>query len=170
MRKVRLRTVLAVLVVIVLMVVFALKAPAFNVSKYEVKGNKYYSDQEIVNMGNCAPGVNIFTGVDCGDIRDRLAKDPYMARVSVRRKLPSTVTITITERVQTAAIVYGESFVVIDEEGTVLRKTTIDPKVTVLRGLNISDMTLGEPIKVDEEILMRQSMDIITAMKENNMY
>ena len=93
-----------------------------------------------------------------------------MARVSVRRKLPSTVTITITERVQTAAIVYGESFVVIDEEGTVLRKTTIDPKDTVLRGLNISDMTLGEPIKVDEEILMRQCMDIITAMKENNMY
>ena len=170
MRKVRLRTVLAVLVVIALMVIFALKAPAFNVSKYEVTGNHYYSDQEVANMGNCALGVNIFTGVDCGDIRDRLAKDPYMARVSVRRKLPSTVTISITERVQTAAIVYGDSFVVIDEEGTVLRKTTIDPKVTVLRGLNISGMTLGETIKVDEDVLMRQCMDIINSMKANNMY
>lgn len=170
MRKVRLRTILTAIAILVLMVVFALKAPAFNVSRYEVNGNKYYTDDQIANMGNCSLGVNIFTGVDCGDIRDRLVKDPYMARVSVRRKLPSTVTINITERVQTAAIVYGESFVVIDEEGIVLRKTTVDPKVTVLRGLSISSMTLGEPIQVDEEVLMRQCMDIITAMKENNMY
>jgi cell division protein FtsQ len=152
------------------MVIFALKAPAFNVSKFEVNGNRYYTDDEIANMGNCNLGVNIFTGVDCGDIRDRLMRDPYMARVNVRRKLPSTVTIKITERVQTAGIVYGESFVVIDEEGIVLRKTTVDPKVTILRGLNISGMTLGEPIKVDEEVLLRQCMEIITSMQENTMY
>ena len=59
---------------------------------------------------------------------------------------------------------------VIDEEGTVLRKTTIDPKVTVLRGLNISGMTLGETIKVDEDVLMRQCIDIINSMKASNMY
>ncbi len=170
MRKVRLRTILTVLVVAALCVLFALKAPAFNVSKYEVTGNRYYTDDEIANMGNCNLGVNIFTGVDCGDIRDRLMKDPYMVRVSVRRKLPSTITINLTERTQTAGIVYGESFVVIDEEGIVLRKTTVDPKVTVLRGLSISSMNLGEPIQVDEEVLYRQCMDIIAAMKENNMY
>ena len=102
MRRIRLRTILAVLVILALMVIFALKAPAFNVSKFEVNGNKYYTDDEIANMGNCNLGVNIFTGVDCGDIRDRLMKDPYMVRVSVRRKLPSTITINLTERTQTA--------------------------------------------------------------------
>jgi cell division protein FtsQ len=69
-----------------------------------------------------------------------------------------------------AGVVYGDSFVVIDSEGIVLRKTTVDPKVTILRGLNISGMTLGEPIKVDEEVLLRQCMEIITSMQENNMY
>lgn len=170
MKKVRLRTVLTVLAVIALMIVFALKAPAFNVSKYEVEGNRYYTDDEIVNMGHADMGVNIFTGVDCGDIRDRLMKDPYMVRVSVRRKLPSTVSIDITERTQVAGVVYGDSYVVIDEEGIVLRKTTVDPKVTILRGLNISSMTLGEPITVDEDVLLRQCMEIITSMQENTMY
>ena len=170
MKKVRLRTILAVIAIVALSVLFALKAPAFNVSKYEVNGNKYYTDDEIVNMGHCDYGKNIFTGVDCGDIRERLMRDPYMIRVSVRRKLPSTVTINVTERTQVAGIVYGESYVVIDEEGIVLRKTTVDPKVTVLRGLSISGMTLGEPIKVDEEVLMRQCMDIIKTMQANNMY
>ncbi len=170
MKKVRLRTVLIALAIVALMVVFALKAPAFNVSRFEVEGNRYYTDNEIVNMGHADYGVNIFTGVDCGDIRDRLMRDPYMVRVSVRRKLPSTVSISVTERTQVAGVVYGDSFVVIDSEGIVLRKTTVDPKVTILRGLNISGMTLGEPIKVDEEVLLRQCMEIITSMQENNMY
>ncbi len=170
MKKVRLRTVLTVIAIIVLMVVFALKAPAFNVSKYEVEGNRYYTDDEIINMGHADTGVNIFTGVDCGDIRDRLMRDPYMVRVRVRRQLPSTVTIDITERTQVAGVVYGDSYVVIDNEGIVLRKTTVDPKVTILRGLNISGMTLGEPIQVDEDVLLRQCMEIITCMQENNMY
>ena len=170
MRRVRLRTIVAVIAIVILMVIFALKAPAFNVTKYEVNGNHYYTNDEIVNMGGGDTGVNIFTGVDCGDIRDRLLRDPYMARVSVRRKLPSTISINITERVQTAGIVYGESFVVIDDEGIVLRKTTVDPKVTVLRGLSITSMTLGESIQVEEDVLLRQCMDIITAMNENNMY
>ena len=170
MKKVRLRTVLTVLAVIVLMVIFALKAPAFNVSKYEVEGNRYYTDDEIVNMGHADMGVNIFTGVDCGDIRDRLMRDPYMVRVSVRRKLPSTISIDITERTQVAGVVYGDSYVVIDEEGIVLRKTTVDPKVTILRGLNISSMTVGEPIGVEEEVLLRQCMEIITSTRENTMY
>ena len=170
MKKVRLRTVLTVLAVIVLMVIFALKAPAFNISKYEVEGNRYYTDDEIVNMGHADMGVNIFTGVDCGDIRDRLMRDPYMVRVSVRRKLPSTISIDITERTQVAGVVYGDSYVVIDEEGIVLRKTTVDPKVTILRGLNISSMTVGEPIGVEEEVLLRQCMEIITSTRENTMY
>ena len=89
MKKVRLRTVLIALAIVALMVVFALKAPAFNVSRFEVEGNRYYTDNEIVNMGHADYGVNIFTGVDCGDIRDRLMRDPYMVRVSVRRKLPA---------------------------------------------------------------------------------
>lgn len=170
MKKVRLRTILAILAIIALMILFALKAPAFNVSKYEVQGNHYYTDDEIVNMGHCELGVNIFTGVDSADIRERLMRDPYMVRVSVKRKLPSTIAINLTERTQVAGVVYGDSYVVIDEEGIMLRKTTVDPKVTVIRGVNISSMVLGEPIAVDEEILMRQCMDIITSMRENNMY
>ncbi|MBQ2161284.1 MAG: hypothetical protein II444_05585, partial [Firmicutes bacterium] len=88
----------------------------------------------------------------------------------VKRKLPSTIKIEITEREQIAGVVYGSSYVVIDTEGIVLRKTSVDPKVTVLKGMNISKMTLGEPIEVEEEVLLRQCMDMITAMKDNNMY
>ena len=170
LRKVRGWTILGIIILIAVLIAVALKAPAFNVAKFEVNGNHYYSDKEIINMGNLSSGENIFTGVDCSDVRDRLMKDPYMVQVKVRRKIPNTIVINITERTQVAGIVFGESFVVIDAEGTVLRKTTVDPKVTVLRGMNISKMELGEPIEVEEPVLLRQCMEMIDAMQKNNMY
>ena len=170
LRKVRGWTIFGILVGIAVLVIVALKAPAFNVTGYEIEGNHYYSDDEIINMGNCNTGETIFTGVDCGDIRDRLMKDPYMVQVKVRRKIPNTIVVNITERAQVAGVVFGESFVVIDSDGIVLRKTTVDPKVTVLRGMNISKMELGEPIEVEEPVLLRQCMDMISTMQANNMY
>ena len=158
------------LVIILGALLFVFKAPFFNVANFEVKGNHYYSDDEVINMGNCSTGGNIFLDVDCQEIKERLIKDPYMPQVNVRRKIPNTIEINITERTQVAGIVYGKSYVVIDQEGVVLRKTSVDPKVTILRGMNISKLTLGEPIEIEEDVLFRQSMDIVRAMRENGMY
>ena len=65
---------------------------------------------------------------------------------------------------------YGSGFVVIDTDGIVLRKTSVDPKVTIIKGLSIAKMTLGENIEIEEEVLFRQSMSIIDAMRQNDMY
>ena len=86
-------------------------------------------------MGGCETGKNLFWGIDSKKIRSRLQQDAYMERVEVRRKLPDTVKITVTERAQVAAIAYGDRYVVIDAAGIVLRKAGVDPKVTVLKGL-----------------------------------
>ena len=170
LRKVKELTVLAVIAILGIVVIFGLKSPAFNVAEVQVSGNHYYTDDEIINMADCTEGANIFTGIDCSDIRERLMKDPYMSQVKVKRKLPHTIEIDINERRQIAGVVYGTSYVVIDAEGTVLRKTSVDPKVTVLRGMDIAKMTLGEPIEIEQEVLFRQCMNIIDAMKENDMY
>ena len=39
-----------------------LSSPMFDVEKYEIDGNNYYSDDEIMVMGNCQKGGNIFWG------------------------------------------------------------------------------------------------------------
>ena len=169
-RRFRGFTVLIIILAMAGTVIYGLKSPHFNVEKYEVEGNAYYTDEEIINMGDCDTGVNIFTGFKPSDIREQLMKDPYMERIRITRKLPSTVVIRVTERKQTAAVVYGERFVVIDDEGIVLRMTSVDPKVTIIRGLSITKMTLGEPLEVEETNLYRQSMSIVYAMLANDMY
>jgi len=147
-----------------------LASPMFDIADYEVEGNRYYSDEEILVMGGCKTGGNIFWDAGLSDIQERLRKDAYMQEVTVKRSLPDTLVISIVERSQTAAIVYGEKFVVIDGEGTVLRKTGVEPKIPVIRGLTISKMNLGEPIEAEEYVLLRQTLEMLASMEKEDMY
>lgn len=147
-----------------------LASPMFNVAKYEIEGNLYYSDDEILVMGGCKTGENIFWEAGLSEIQERLSKDAYMQEVTVKRSLPDTVRIKITERQQMAAVVYGEKYVVIDGAGTVLRKTSVEPKVTVIKGLTISKMNVGEPIEAEEKVLLRQTLEMLSSMKKGDMY
>lgn len=151
--------------------VFLLMAsPLFTVEEFTVKGNSYYLKEEILTMGNCKTGGNIFWGTDLADIKARLEKDAYMSEVKIRRKLPHTVSIELTERKQLAAIVYGEKYVVIDASGTVLRKTEVEPKISILRGLTISKLEVGTTIEVEEKVIFRRILELLTEADKNNMY
>ena len=151
-------------------VVFLLKSPFFNVKNFRVEGNSYYTDEEILVMGNCKTGGNIFIGIDTGDIRSRLEKDAYMSSVKVKRVLPDTVKIQLEERKQTAAIVYGEKYVVVDGDGVVLRKTGVMPEITVLKGLTISKLSVGEKVETEEKVLLRHTLHMLSVMEMRNLF
>lgn len=162
--------VLLILIALAAGILVFLNSSFFDVEEFTVEGNRYYLDDEILTMGNCKTGKNIFWGTDCSDIKARLEKDAYMAEVKVSRKLPRTISIELTERKQVGAIVYGAKYVVIDANGTVLRKTEVDPEVTILRGFTISKLEMGQTIEVEESVLFRQALDLLVAMDANNMY
>jgi len=144
--------------------------PIFNVEKYEVEGNSYYTDDEILVMGNCKTGGNMFWDVDTGDIKKRLSKDSYMAKVKVKRIIPNTIRIQLTERKQYAAVVYGDHYVVMDDENIVLRKTDVAPKVPVLQGITINKMDVGAAIEIDEKVKFQQMTEFLQVMEDNDMY
>ena len=169
-RRIKFVVKLGVFLLIAGAVVFLLKSPFFNVKNFRVEGNSYYTDEEILVMGNCKTGGNIFIGIDTGDIRSRLEKDAYMSSVKVKRVLPDTVKIQLEERKQTAAIVYGEKYVVVDGDGVVLRKTGVMPEITVLKGLTISKLSVGEKVETEEKVLLRQTLQMLSVMEKNNMY
>ena len=169
-RRIKFVVKLEVFLLIAGAVVFLLKSPFFNVKNFRVEGNSYYTDEEILVMGNCKTGGNIFIGIDTGDIRSRLEKDAYMSSVKVKRVLPDTVKIQLEERKQTAAIVYGEKYVVVDGDGVVLRKTGVMPEITVLKGLTISKLSVGEKVETEEKVLLRQTLQMLSVMEKSNMY
>ncbi len=157
-------------ILVVAAVLLIASTPPFDVKEYSVKGNVYYSPEEIVIMGNCKTGKNIFWGSDLKDIKTRLEKDSYIEDVSVKRSLPDKVVIEIKERRQVAAVKYGENYVVIDSDGLVLRNTKVQPEITIVRGVTISKIEVGQPIEIEEKVKFRQIMEMIGVMNSSDMY
>lgn len=147
-----------------------LSSSFFDVKTIEVDGNGYYNAEEVRNLAVVSTGNNIFWGGDVRAIEDNLLKDPYFEEVNVRRKLPSTLVIEVKERTQIAAIVYGEQYVVIDKDGLVLRKSKVDPKITLLTGLTISKLSLGEKVEAEEQSAMKTTLTMLHAMQDGDVY
>ena len=83
-------------------------------------------------------------------MKDRLLTDPYIKTAKVSRKLPDKVVIEVAEREEYASVPYGDSFVIIDREGLVLRQTEVAPALPLLMGMTLTNMEPGTPLKVEE--------------------
>ncbi len=147
-----------------------LLSPLFDIAQFEVRGNAYYTPEEVVNISGAETGGNLFLHAQEDKIRENLLQDPYFTEVVVKRKVPNTLVIEVKERRQIAAIKYGDSFVVVSEDGTVLRKTDLDPLLTVLTGLTISKMKEGEKVKAVERRTLSKTLSMVSIMDEGDLY
>ena len=158
------------LVLISFLALLFMRSSYFQVDKIKVTGSSYYTDKEVITMADAKVGGNIFFGVDTGDIMSRLEKNPYFKSVKVKRRLPKTLEIVVDPRTQIGAFAYGDQYVVVDSEGIVLRKTGVEPKVTVINGLNISKMELGKEVEVEEKDGLSTALHFLNTMRQGNLY
>jgi cell division protein FtsQ len=84
-------------------------SPRFAVQHVLVSGAKMRTAEEIAAIANVAPGDNIFV-LDLDRAQTKLAKDPWMAKATLSRRLPGTVIIDVDERQAAAIVACGETF------------------------------------------------------------
>ena len=147
-----------------------LRSDYFAIKEIQVSGNSYYTADEIRNMCRSELGRNILFDSGISETEARLGEEPYFASVEIRRKLPDTISITVEERHQQAAFIYGEDFVVIDDEGVVLRKTDVAPELTLLTGLTISRMDMGEKVDAEEKENLATVLKMLRTMESGDIY
>lgn len=142
----------------------------FNVKSLAVEGNSYYSEDEILTMADCKAGGNIFWGTGIGEAKKRLREDPYIKQVKIKRLLPDRVLIEIEERKEAGAVIYGDEFIIIDGEGTVLRKTGTEPRLPLIQGLTVSRLDEGAALEAEQHVRLRQILELIETMEASDMY
>lgn len=151
-------------------VIYIMSTSFFDIKTIRVKGNRYYSEKQVITLSDAKTGVNIFWGAGDSKIRNRLEKDPYFEDVSIRRKLPSTLVLKVEERKQIAAVEYGDKYVVIDPKGVVLRTGKIDPKLTLISGLKIREMKKGQVLKVKQSKSFEKTLKMLKAMEKGDIF
>ena len=158
------------LILICVGIFFFLKSDYFLIKDIEVVGNSYYTKAEVISIAKATTEKNIIFDAEKDTILENLEANPFFKNVTVKRQLPSTLLIEVEERPQIAAVEFGDSFIVIDDEGVILRRTDVDPRVTILTGLTISRMDVGEPIEAEEKETLSMTLRMLKTMEEGDLY
>lgn len=121
-RGTRFGSVLFAMLFIVLIIVIA--SLFFKMEIIEVKGNSRYTAEEIVSKSGLNIGSNLFLFEKYSIVESIKSSMPYIDTVLIRRKLPSALEITVTERKEAAVLYTGTEYITVDEMLTALSTVT----------------------------------------------
>ena len=100
-------------------IAFAFTTPLLRVNRISVHGNVRLSSGEVQALVEDLRGTSILR-LDLDAFRQRLVESPWVADVALRRVLPSTVEVFISERRPVGLCRIGPDLYLIDEGGTVI--------------------------------------------------
>ncbi len=129
----------------------------FRVKHIDVKGNRYYSAEDIVEACGVAEGDNLLTLSRGGIAGNIMANCEYVASVQVIRVLPNRIVVELTEHPTGYAITdtLGNHYL-ISSDGTVLRE--VDAK-TASGYIRIDLMQISIPVVGDKAVPAPSSED-----------
>lgn len=142
----------------------------FTIDSIVVQGNKHYTAEEIINMGHASPGRNIIYKANIKETKEYLENNPYIKSAEIRRKLPSTLVIKVTERKERLAFKYDDDYLVMDDDGILLKKTRNKPKITIIQGIVVNKIKLGEKIGTENSKRMDNLLKLIKTMVKSDLY
>lgn len=91
----------------------------FAIRHYQIEGNTRMTKEQVVEQAGLITGTNIFRA-NIQQATERMTLLPSMKNVAIRRKVPGTILIKITERDPVALVVSQGGFIVVDDEGVCL--------------------------------------------------
>lgn len=153
------------------LITLCLKHPFFNVKNIEVQGNKNISPDIVKELSNIYIGNNIFY-LNMDKAKEGIESNPYITKVQISRKLPSTIIIQINER---EAVFYGKTsdgYVIIDKYGVILekKKDIKDMNLVKLQGFEVEKSEIGKHIVVEGERKLKavNTISSLLAPKKDN--
>ena len=148
---------------------FFFTSSLFDIQKITVENNRYYTEEQLISLAGVKTGRNLFEE-SLTQMKEKLLTDPYIKNVKLKRRLPAEVVIIVEERKEDAAVPYGSSYIIIDREGMVLRKTDREPVLTLLLGMTIENMEPGTPLKVEQNAALTDTLKLLAEVEKNELF
>lgn len=162
------RAAVLLLLLVIGIVSFLLFAPFFHITEITAEGNAQVSEEEILDRVNLALGTNIFK-INKKSIRNNLSSLAYLDTVRVKRKLPSTVRICVTECYPQLLLPYAGGYLLTTEDGKVLEQVSEDSgwELPLIVGLEIENAEISQKISVQDGVKFDIILDCIRYLREN---
>ena len=144
-----------------------LYAPFFNVSEVIITGNDAVAPEDILNSTGISIGTNIFK-VDKGDVVSSLKRISRIETVSVKRKLPKSIEVTVTETYPELIFPYMSGYVITNEKGKVIELSDNIEGYTfpVINGVTIKEAIKCKLVAAEDEVTFDIITDYIDLLKK----
>ena len=92
----------------------------FKIETIDVEGESRYSVEQIIEKSNVNIGNNLWRTTS-KTVSEKVSKAlPYIGKVTIKREIPSKITLVVEETSAKFALVYGKKYILIDENDKVL--------------------------------------------------
>lgn len=136
----------------------------FKINTISIKGDRVYSDQQIIAKSGVEIGDNLFR-VNEEKLGESLSKSlPYIHTITLERQLPDTLVITVKATREVAAFQFGTGFILVNADGKVLDRNAamLRDNVAVVTGAALKGAPEGERIIVGSE---QETDDFVALLK-----
>lgn len=119
----------------------------FAIRRLVLSSNGKLTPELIRDYAHLAEGQNLFA-LDIAQVRRDLESVPVVSRVELRRELPDTLRVSVTERVALARLGDDErlSHLALDRDGFVLGPTSVTPQLPAITGLRDRGLRPGSQV------------------------
>ena len=131
----------------------------FEIKKVEVVGATQIPYEDVVSLAAIEDGETLLR-IDGGALVGRLKTSPWVEDARVSRRIPSTLRITIDERVPVAVVDTGMTFWFVDGEYRVLSES-IPSSATVLPVIRDIPGFTAEPGTISDSDVLRNAVQVL---------
>ena len=146
---------------------FALVSPIFNIKDIIVTDNNKVPNDTIISLSTLQVEQNIFK-VYTKNLENKIKENPYIEKVTIHRKLPSTVEIKVTERVAQYAVDYMGKYAYINTQGYILELAENNQDMPIIQGAstNEEEFQLGNRLNNEDLNKLEDVIAIMDVMKQ----
>ncbi len=163
--------ILLLFAIIIGILLFLFISPVFNIKDINVQGNNKINAEAIKSLSKINIDENIFR-FSSKQVAENVKENAYIDSVEVKRKIPNTVEIIVTEREAKYQLEYGNAFVYIDGNANILEISNENANLPIIRGYS----TTQEGIQVGNKLINEDYNKLLTvekflrAAKSNEIY
>lgn len=158
------------LILIMIITIILCSSPIFYIKNIVVEGNEHLSDDKIISLSGLQLYTNIFK-FNKKEVKENIKENAYIEKIEVKNKYPSTVEITVEERVAKYMLQFADSYVYINNQGYMLEISNEKLEIPILIGFttDLSNIKAGNRINVEDLKKMDIVIKIFEAAKSNGL-
>lgn len=153
----------SLVLIIIGAIIFTIMSPIFNVKNIKVEGNSYLSEEQVISLSRIEIENNMFK-YNKKEIIKNIKENAYIENVEVKRSIPDTIEIKITERKTSFMIQFANAYAYINNQGYILEISNKALEYPILTGFSTPVEELQEGKRLNKEDLKKLS-DVLEIME-----